>query len=183
MHDYTPPRKDKKDIIIPLLLFAVGAVCFICSSSTFNLGYPIFWQLGAIICVVAGIQIFNRYRMKTYTYVLGQGGVNMFADEFNRIAELENSDGLWLKIICTQGEKSTTVGGFPLTAVTGFVRGGRDGLADAKQIKHSFNFCNNMTPGEDAYTVGVVLNGEKISITLEPDSIIKTELDKNNINF
>lgn len=177
MHEYTPPRSNKAGIWLPALMFAGAALCLICSA--LGIAYRLAWQLTMAVLLICGIQLTTRYLLQTYTYVIRSGAVSTFEDEFNRISEVTGeADELWLRIVRTQGKKSDTIAGFPLTSVVTTVKGGRGSLDERAQgVRHSFNFCNTLF-SKESYTVLVSINGELLSVTLEPDEYILSQLDK-----
>lgn len=175
MHDYTPEQNRRQAGIISALLFAAAAVCLLCQN---YVPLPrIAMQLAAIAALVSGIQITTRYALTTYTYAVSSEAVNTFEDEMNRVGEVSGEDNsLWLKIARAQGKSSRVIGGFPLSSVEMCIKGGRGELKmklgnKYSDIKHCYNYCNRIFPENPCIAV-VVINGEKLAVTLEPDGII-----------
>ncbi len=181
MHDYTPEQNKKQAGIISFLLFALAAVFLICQNLV-ELPRVLF-QLAAIASLVCGIQITTRYALTVHTYIISNEAVNTFEDEMNRVGEVAgNSDSAWFKIARTQGKNSRVIGGFPLENVELCVKGGRDALKNRlgdrySEIKRCYNYCNRIFP-EECRSLVVNINGEKLAVTIEPDSIISGLLDE-----
>lgn len=181
MHTYIPPRKSKLVLIVTGLFFLTATLLIVLAATVFKTTYPFIFHIAAVVSLVCGIQIFTRYYLKVYKYVVSGDAVNYFADELNRISQVNQSGGTVLKIICMQGKAENTVGGFSIDSVVE-VKKTTDGPLERKDsIKHSFDFSNNLSK-DDKYTVVALINDEYVSITLEPDNTI-LDLLKNAIKI
>ena len=192
MKNYAPPRTNHAGIVIPVLLFAIAAVCLI----TASLGYGIrlFLQLIGALSAVAGIQLSTRFQLISFTYVIGTSqdignrvtGVLDAAGTINRPLEFNEmpiSGADTLAVSKIQGKRSFLICNLPLSKAIGCDRflpyhGGkcRNALtAKYGKLNRIFNFCPSMFPREVTALV-FEANGERAAILLETDESFHTQL-------
>jgi len=168
MYSFTPQRNNRSSVIVPLVLFCAALVCFVIAA--IGIGWRIIWQAIMIVSLVSGIQIIVRYMLTTYTYIVDEKADVLIEDELNAVRETWNdSSGLWIKIVCTQGKNSRPVAGFPISAIAEIRKKG-EAFSDGN-FRRAYNFNNNVI-SSSAYSMIIVLNGERMKVTFEPDNNI-----------
>ena len=160
---YLSVRKRNTATVVSILLLVAAAACGVISGLGF--GFKSLWQILMMACLVALIQISQRYLLSGYEYIL---------DPLDEILTHNR-----LTVIRTVGKRRTSVFTMPLaslTAVMPYVS--LKALIEEKgRPAQRMDFCPDLFPPE-SYWLLFEAYGEMTAVRLQCDAAFADELKK-----
>ena len=160
MYINKPPRKPQAPIAICATLFAIAATLVILSA--LKIGWNLGEQIGALLCIVIGIEITTRYLMTEYEYRLNGEG--------------EQSE---MAVIKRGGSRELTVCHFDFSTVMTVQRRGKLREMERKygRIHTRYSYCVNMRSPDRAW-IYFTFNEKRVLLEIEANEVFFAELQR-----
>ncbi len=153
MYSYTPVSKNKKALILTVVLFFGAAICLFASQS---LPYRAVWQAAGLGCLVLAIQFTSRYLLTSFRYSLSP------------LDGLDEANDFTVERV--QGSRVRVAANVSLYTHIALIPRMPTAELEKKygRISRLFNFCPSLAP-DGAWIYLFEFNGEQNAILFEPD--------------
>ncbi len=160
---YYSERKRTTAMVLAVLLLVIAAVCG--AFSALGWGWKGIWQIFMMACLVAMIQISQRYLLSGYEYILDPQEEIL---TYNR-----------LTVIRIVGKRRTSVFTVPLATLCEVIPNRKRKALKAEYGTPSkrMDFCPDLFPPE-SYLLLFEVNGEMTAVRLQCDAAFAEELKK-----